>query len=69
MVFGWQLGFLCGQRVCRPDWFVFGQCGGRSGWYVGAAVPELEVCLLRWWRRCADDEPPRLCGFSSRFSL
>ena len=47
MVLGWRLGDLCGQRVCRPGWFVSGQCGGRSGWYVGAAAPELEVCLLR----------------------
>ena len=69
MVLGWRLGDLCGQRVCRPGSFVSGQCGGRSGWYVGAAAPELEVCLLRRWLRCVDGGPPRLCGFSSRFSL
>jgi hypothetical protein len=48
MVLGWRLGYLCGRRVCRPVWFVFGQCEGCSRWYVGAAAPELEVCLLRW---------------------
>jgi hypothetical protein len=59
MVFVWRLEDMWLQQVCRPGWFVFRQCGGRSGWHVGAAAPELEVCSLR----CVDDMPPCLCGF------
>jgi hypothetical protein len=55
MVLVWHLGDLCGERVCRPGWFAFGQCGGRSSW--------LEVCSLHWWSRCVDDVPHCLCGF------
>jgi hypothetical protein len=38
MGLGWWLGDLCGQRVLRPGGIVFGQCEGRSGFYVKVAA-------------------------------
>ena len=32
-----------GRRFRRPDWIVYGQCVGRSGFYAGAAAPEQVV--------------------------
>jgi hypothetical protein len=45
MWIGWRFGDLCGQRVCRPGWFIFGQCEVRTGSYVGATAPEMVVCV------------------------
>ena len=55
MELGWRLGDLRGQRVRRPGWFVFGQCEGRSGYYVGAAAPKA-WCLGGGLEICVDSE-------------
>ena len=44
---GGDLEICVDSEFRRPGWFVFGQCEGRCGCYVGAAAPKMEVCLLR----------------------
>ena len=45
-------------------------CGFGAEWCESGRRPRNGgVCLLRWWLRCVGGESPRMCGYSSGFSL
>jgi hypothetical protein len=67
---GWRPGAARAASFRRPVWFVFGQCEGRTGCYVGAAAPKTVacVCCVGVLASCGRRDP-RLCGFRAVFLI